>query len=40
MVKGIRASPRQRIAGRKNLMKANTMRIGRRGMKYKPRQPR
>lgn len=31
------ASPRQKIAGRKNLSKANATRVGRRGMKYKPR---
>ena len=39
MAKGIRASLRQKIAGRKNLMKANVMRIGRRGTKYKPKRP-
>lgn len=40
MPRGVPASPRQKAAGKKNLMKANTMRIGRRGTKYKPRQPR
>ena len=39
MAKGVRATARQKAAGRKNLMKANVMRIGRRGMKYGPRKP-
>ena len=38
MAKGVRATARQKIAGRKNLMKANTMRVGVRGRKYRPRQ--
>lgn len=40
MARGVRATPRQKVAGRKNLMKANVMRIGRRGTKYRLRQPR
>jgi len=39
MAKGVRATARQKAAGRKNMMKANVMRIGRRGMKYGPRKP-
>ncbi len=38
MPKGVRASPRQKVAGRKNLHKASVMRIGRRGTRYKRRQ--
>ncbi len=37
MAKGIRATSRQKTSGRKNLMKAQVMRIGKRGMRYKPR---
>lgn len=40
MARGVRASLRQKVAGRKNLMKANVMRVGRRGRTYKPRRPR
>ena len=39
MRKGTKASPRQATAGRKNLTKANVMRIGRRGTKYNKRKP-
>jgi len=32
-----KATPRQKVAGKKNLTKAHATRIGRRGMIYKPR---
>jgi len=37
MTRGIRATPRQKIAGKKNLLKAQVLRVGRRGMKYQKR---
>jgi len=39
MAKGKRATLRQKVAGRHNLMKAQVMRIGHRGMRYKRRLP-
>jgi len=39
MPKGIKATPRQSAAGRKNLSKANVMRVGRRGTHYNKRKP-
>ena len=35
MARGVRATPRQKVAGRKNIHKANVLRIGRRGTHYK-----
>lgn len=40
MPKGVKASSRQKVSGRKNLSKAHVTRIGKRGMHYKPRTPR
>jgi len=40
MVRGVRASQRQKAVGKKNLMKAQVMRVGKRGMRYNPRRPR
>lgn len=37
MPRGVRATKRQQVSGRKNLVRAQVSRIGRRGMKYKPR---
>jgi len=39
MVKGYRATPRQKAAGSSNIRKANVMRVGVRGRRYKPRRP-
>ena len=35
MPKGVRASQKQKVAGRKNLVKAHVSRIGKRGMQYR-----
>lgn len=40
MAKGVKASARQKVAGRHNLAKAQVHRVGRRGMRYKPRNQR
>ena len=40
MARGVRASLRQRVAGRRNLVKAQISRVGLRGQRYKRRQPR
>lgn len=37
MAKGVRATLRQKVAGRRNLFKAQILRIGVRGTKYKKR---
>lgn len=37
MARGIRATTRQKVAGRKNLVKANVTRVGKRGGHYKKR---
>lgn len=34
MARGHRATPRQRVAGIKNIMKVNILRVGRRGTHY------
>jgi len=39
MARGVKASTRQKTAGRKNLTKANVMRVGRRGTHYNKRKP-
>jgi len=39
MTKGIKATPRQKAAGKKNLFKASVVRVGRRGTHYQPRKP-
>jgi len=39
MARRIRATLRQKVAGKHNLMKAQVMRIGTRGMRYKRRLP-
>lgn len=38
MAKGVKATPRQAAAGRKNIYKASVMRIGRRGTHYTKRR--
>ena len=38
MAKGVRASQKQKVAGRKNLVKAQVSRIGKRGMVYRKRR--
>lgn len=35
MARGVRATTKQRVAGRKNLVKAHVSRVGRRGMQYR-----
>jgi hypothetical protein len=39
MAKNRRATLRQKVAGRHNLMKAQVMRIGKRGLRYARRLP-
>jgi len=40
MARGVRATRRQAAAGRRNVVKAQVSRIGLRGSRYKPREPR
>jgi hypothetical protein len=40
VARGKKATLRQKVAGRHNLMKAQIMRIGARGMRYRRRLPR
>jgi len=37
MAKGVKATPRQAAAGRRNALKAQVSRIGLRGQRYQPR---
>lgn len=38
MARGVKASLKQRVAGRRNLLKAQVTRIGLRGQRYRPRR--
>jgi len=40
MAKGVRATRKQQVAGRRNVLKAQVSRIGLRGQRYKPRMRR
>jgi len=40
MPKGVKASPKQVAAGRRNVVKAHVSKLGKRGGHYKPRSPR
>jgi len=40
MARGVRATPKQAAAGRRNVVKAHVSRLGKRGSHYKPRRPR